>query len=200
MPITKAISPKQDQKRHRVLDTALEVFAQYGFRRTTMSDIASAAGISRPALYLMFENKEDLFRGVARSLQEQAIARASSALEDSASISQRVGTAVSAYEQTYYAPVAGSPHGQELTDINMSIAADLMREGRATLIRLLAEAMATAEADQALSFETVGLKPADFAELMLSSISGIKPNVSSAEEFIAQSQRLVTIFMASIIS
>lgn len=198
MPTAKAASPKQDQKRQRVLDTALNVFARYGFRRTTMSDIAGAAGISRPALYLMFENKEDLFRGVATSLQVQAIERASNALEGSTSISQRVGAAVSAYEETYYAPVAGSPHGQELTDINMSIAADLMREGRATLIRLLSDAMATAEADQTLSFDAVGLRPAAFAELMLSSISGIKPNVSSSEAFMTQSKRLVTVFMASL--
>ena len=53
---------KHQAKRDAVYDAASAVFAQYGFRRTTMNDIAKSAGISRPALYLMFENKEDLFQ------------------------------------------------------------------------------------------------------------------------------------------
>lgn len=38
-----------------------------------MNDVAQAAGFSRPALYLMFEKKEDLFRQLATSRQNQAI-------------------------------------------------------------------------------------------------------------------------------
>ena len=47
------------EKREAVFGVAADVFAQYGVRRTAMNDIAQAAGISRPALYLMVENKED---------------------------------------------------------------------------------------------------------------------------------------------
>ena len=65
---------KHQAKRDAVFDVASVVFAQYGFRRTTMNDIAKSVGISRPALYLMFENKEDLFQGLAAHRLEQAIA------------------------------------------------------------------------------------------------------------------------------
>ena len=51
-------------KRDKVLSAALDVFLRYGYKRVTMSDIAEAAGISRPALYLVFESKEDIFKGV----------------------------------------------------------------------------------------------------------------------------------------
>ncbi len=60
-------------KREAVYEAAATVFAQYGFRRTTMNDIAQAAGISRPALYLMFANKENLFQGLAAFRLDQAI-------------------------------------------------------------------------------------------------------------------------------
>ena len=61
-----AISNKsqKDEKREAVFAVAGDVFARYGFRRTAMNDIAQAAGISRAALYLMVENKEDLFSEV----------------------------------------------------------------------------------------------------------------------------------------
>jgi AcrR family transcriptional regulator len=51
-------------KRDKILAAALDVFVRYGYKRVTMNDIAEAAGISRPALYLVFESKEDIFKGV----------------------------------------------------------------------------------------------------------------------------------------
>lgn len=53
-------------KETKVLEAATAVFLRYGYRRTTMGDIASAAGISRPALYLLFCNKERIFQAVLR--------------------------------------------------------------------------------------------------------------------------------------
>jgi len=51
-------------KREKVLEAALGVFLRYGYKRVTMNDIAEAARISRPALYLVFESKEDIFKSV----------------------------------------------------------------------------------------------------------------------------------------
>ena len=40
--------------------TAIGVISRYGVRRTTMSDIATAAGISRQTLYSSYANKEEV--------------------------------------------------------------------------------------------------------------------------------------------
>ncbi len=51
---------------------ATDLFLRYGHARTTMGDVAGEAGISRPALYLVFPRNEDIFtaassgRGTAR--------------------------------------------------------------------------------------------------------------------------------------
>ena len=76
-------------KRLAVFDAAAEVFAQYGFRRTTMNDIAEAAGISRPALYLMFDNKENLFQDLVVHRLNLAIEQALAALAEEAKFQQR---------------------------------------------------------------------------------------------------------------
>lgn len=63
----------QDPKRQFVIQQAYEVFARYGYGRTTMSDLAQAAGMSRPALYLVFSNKQDLFKAVICWMSEQGL-------------------------------------------------------------------------------------------------------------------------------
>ena len=53
-----------------IVEAAMAVFAERGFAAAKLDDIARRAGVSKGALYLYFETKEDLFRAVV----EQAIA------------------------------------------------------------------------------------------------------------------------------
>jgi len=47
-----------------ILDAALAVFAEKGFAAARLDEIAARAGVSKGALYLYFETKEDIFRAV----------------------------------------------------------------------------------------------------------------------------------------
>ena len=49
-----------------IVQAALEVFAEKGFAAAKLDEIAGKAGISKGALYLYFETKEDIFRAVVR--------------------------------------------------------------------------------------------------------------------------------------
>jgi AcrR family transcriptional regulator len=50
----------------RLIECATEVFIDQGYRRTQMSDIASALGVAKGTLYLYVDSKEALFDLVAR--------------------------------------------------------------------------------------------------------------------------------------
>lgn len=52
------------ETRHRLLDTAEDVFHQKGVSQTTLNDIACAAGMTRGAIYWHFKNKVDLFNAM----------------------------------------------------------------------------------------------------------------------------------------
>ncbi len=52
---------RQAQRAERILEAASDLFAHYGYDKTTMEDIARAAGVSKGAIYLHFRGKEDLF-------------------------------------------------------------------------------------------------------------------------------------------
>ena len=52
------------ETRSRILDTAERVFFEKGVSRTSLTDIAEAAGVTRGAIYWHFRNKSDLFEGM----------------------------------------------------------------------------------------------------------------------------------------
>ena len=60
-PDTKSSNPEREQ---RILDAAADLFVHYGYDKTTVSDIARAAGVSKGAIYLHFESKDALFEGL----------------------------------------------------------------------------------------------------------------------------------------
>ncbi|MFI4980249.1 MAG: TetR/AcrR family transcriptional regulator, partial [Nevskiales bacterium] len=49
------------QRRDSILDAAIPVFGRFGFRKTSVDDLASAARISKQGLYLHFPGKEAVF-------------------------------------------------------------------------------------------------------------------------------------------
>jgi len=61
MPRTEAqFEEIREQKINLIMQTALELFANEGYYPTSISKIASAAGISKGLMYNYFESKEDL--------------------------------------------------------------------------------------------------------------------------------------------
>jgi TetR/AcrR family acrAB operon transcriptional repressor len=57
---------KQDAEvtRHQLLDAAEAVFNEKGVARTSLAEIAAAAGVTRGAIYWHFKNKADLFHAM----------------------------------------------------------------------------------------------------------------------------------------
>jgi AcrR family transcriptional regulator len=62
--------------RHQILDASLSLFSERGFARTTVRDIARAAGITDAAIYYHFASKRELLealfeeRGILPAIQE----------------------------------------------------------------------------------------------------------------------------------
>ena len=49
--------------REALLDSAERLLGRYGFRKTTVDDVAREAGVGKGTVYLYFESKEDLILG-----------------------------------------------------------------------------------------------------------------------------------------
>ncbi len=58
-----ARKPEGD-KRRRILEAAITVFAQKGYFTARITDIARSAGVADGTIYLYFNNKEDIIASV----------------------------------------------------------------------------------------------------------------------------------------
>lgn len=57
---------KKEARPAEILDAALGLFVEKGYRATKMEDIARAAGVTKGTPYLYFQNKEEIFKAIAR--------------------------------------------------------------------------------------------------------------------------------------
>ncbi len=62
---------QHDPMRVSIIDAARELFSRYGYKKTTMEDIALVLRKGKSSLYYYFKNKEDIFQAVLET--EEAI-------------------------------------------------------------------------------------------------------------------------------
>ena len=55
---------KKDVNRENILKIARDIFSKYGYKKTTLDDIANAVRKGKSSLYYYFDSKEDLFQAV----------------------------------------------------------------------------------------------------------------------------------------
>jgi AcrR family transcriptional regulator len=184
--------------RERILRAAFTRFASYGFRRTSMEDIAEAAGVSRAALYLQFRNKEAIFRALSEDLHGESLAGAEAALAKVASLAERLRAAVEAKTLRFVEIAYGSPHGSELLDESNRLCGDLAAATevryRALLARVFRRAAEAGEVDLAAA----ALTPPAAAELFMRSISGLKGPGVTVEAYRERVAALVRVFAAGL--
>ncbi len=59
---------KRQQRKERIVQAAIVLFNRYGFRKTTLEDIAKEAGVGKATLYHYVEGKEELLSEMVERL------------------------------------------------------------------------------------------------------------------------------------
>ena len=162
--------------RRRILDTALDSFTRYGYRRTDVADIAEAAGLSRQGLYKHFASKEALFRAVVEDLHESTLERATTdaklaTAEGPAAvlIALLEGRFVPFFERVY-----DTPHGVELLSESSRQCSDVNLAATRRFRKLLSDAIAAEVRQGRLDLSRAKLDASTLTELVLRAAYGLK--------------------------
>lgn len=162
-----------DPRRARILEGATTVFLAYGFQRTTMDDIARAAEISRPALYLVFRNKTDIYRALVAEFLEQTVVNAREALAEDGPLEERLARSLLCTIDMM-AEVEQSPHGAEILDMKNTLAADILADGMADYVGLIEAAIARDAERRGVDLAASGLSAEILAGMLLDAFEGMK--------------------------
>jgi AcrR family transcriptional regulator len=87
------MSPKVDvseERKTQILDAAMDTFAEKGFQRTRMSDIAETSGLSKGALYWYFDSKDTIIRNLLDRIFEPEVKDFKSLLADKRPVEERL--------------------------------------------------------------------------------------------------------------
>ncbi len=184
--------------RERILAAAFTLFGRYGFKRTSMEDIASEAGLSRAGLYLQFRNKEDIFRDLARGLHEEALMQAEAALGEAQPLPQRLRAAVEAKTLRMAEIAYSSPHGSELLDEKNRLCGDVATDTERRFREMLATVFGRASETREIVLAAAGLSAVEAADLFAHAVHGMKGPEVSTDEYRKRIASLAKVFVGGL--
>ena len=165
-----------DARTRRLLDAAFAVFMKNGFDKSSMSDVASAAGVSRPTLYRSFSTKEELFLGVVSRLHNDAHAAYSAAAGSDGDLATRLAAMATAKLTAHIDVARSSPHGADLLDLNQRIAGDLAAAANTDFAKLVADVLKDVDSTE-IDLTANDLSPTRAAVIVVSVIDGWKQRI-----------------------
>ena len=114
-----------DDKSKRVIIAAADVFLRYGYARTTMGDIAKATGISRPALYILFPGKEQIFEAATMFLAKQRLEEIRSAVSSCQGLEAKLITAFEMLLVRVFELQQSAPDARDMDDLAFPVVRDI---------------------------------------------------------------------------
>jgi len=174
-------------QREAILVAATAAFLRYGFKKTSMDDVARAAGVSRQGLYLYFDTKDLLFREALQHLVSHLISTAHAVAEDgNLSLRDRLLGVFEAVHGSAFQS-ASPEHAFELLQSAQSADGALLVQLDRDLMGIVAALLA--EAGAADRWEEAGVTVAELSEQLLMSAKGIK---ASVDTLTAYRERMLT--------
>lgn len=113
-----------------ILTAAFDVFARYGFKRATMADIASEAGVARQTLYNTFANKEAILLGLIEAHVEETCLELDAHVKAQGSLEDGLELAFDHFARKPYELLKKTPHGGEIMEALDTSASSEMEESK----------------------------------------------------------------------
>jgi AcrR family transcriptional regulator len=176
-PDTSDVSATAGGRRELVLAAVLDTFARYGYQKTSMADVARAAAISRPGLYLLFGSKRELFTAAVTQALDRGLAAAEGVLADTTRpLGDRLLEAFDQWTGRYIGAMSREVNSmaEEYAALLGSVVAEYPRLFAVLLAAALAESPDPARA----------ARSAAVAQTLVSASIGIKHEVTTREAFL----------------
>ena len=168
-----------DLKKSKILTAARSVFLRYGFRRVTMQDIAESADVSRPALYLLFKSKEEIFIGVYQQWVDETLAEIEREMAKTRTPHKKIECAFEIWAVRPFEIMINSPEAKELVECSLGFAQASMSRGYSKFESVIVPVLATLTQRHSVK---APLKPERLAHVLASAVRGFKQTAATPTE------------------
>ncbi|CAN7652568.1 TetR/AcrR family transcriptional regulator [Bosea sp. LjRoot237] len=183
----------------QIAEAALRLFARYGYKRTSMDDIAREAGVARATLYLHFKGKDDVFRAMLAGLGSQVETRCREALATPGPFSERLAALMAAHHGTAFSAFSAGEHLGELKAVMVSIAGAELAAFEAIFIDLARQLFEDAAAQGEITIERSGLPLDTLIATIMRSAAGAKyGELPSCEDYLLRLREIASVFAAAV--
>lgn len=158
----------------QIADAALRLFARYGYKRTSMDDIAKEAGLAKATLYLHFKGKDDVFRAMLALLGRRVDARCREVLTSKAAFPERLTALLRAHFATAFESLGTGEHLVELKAVIASIAGQELLVFEDIFVRHARTLIEGAQAKGEISLKRTGLNSTMLINTLMQAAAGAK--------------------------
>lgn len=130
-----------------ILDAAMTMFSRYGYTKTTMGDIATAAGVSRQTVYNAFPGKEEILRATMRKYGTESVQAVRAEWDKTPGIAGKIDVFHTHVPLKWYESMTASPDWADLMDGLHNAASEEVKAMDDSMKAALTEVFATALGD-----------------------------------------------------
>ncbi|MEY8830586.1 TetR/AcrR family transcriptional regulator [Sedimentitalea sp. XS_ASV28] len=170
-------------KRDAILRSALQAFSTYGFRKTSMNDIADGAGMSRAAVYQHYRNKDDIFRSLTQMYYDNAAGDLATALSAEKTVPELLQDAFETQIGDMIETLVKSPHGMELLDTGEKTTATIKQTGEDRLRDIYMQWLERTAAEGRITLPDT---PEQVADVIMVGLKGLKTTANSVSQLRAR--------------
>ena len=178
-------------KRNAIVMAGLQLFTQYGYRKTSIDDIADAAQVAKRTVYLNFENKAAVFLAILEYLTDQVRQRFAAAEAADGTAVDRLTGLLDAYFGMGFELFSKSAHMPELAETFSNLAQSNIRDLNMEYEKWLARFLRSLEKTREIGGPPQGLSVEKIVYILVRAAEGAKrdPNVQGDQKAFQQRLR-----------
>jgi AcrR family transcriptional regulator len=178
-------------KRNAIVMAGLQLFTQYGYRKTSIDDIAEAAQVAKRTVYLNFENKAAVFLAILEYLADQVRQRCAAAEAAGGTAVDRLTGLLDAYFGMGFELFSKSAHMPELAETFSNLAQSNIRDLNIEYEKWLARFLRLLEKNREIGGPPQGLTVERIVYPLVRAAEGAKhdPNVQGDQKAFQQRLR-----------
>jgi len=158
-----------------------------------MNDIAEGAGVSRPALYLLFKSKEEIFIGVYLQWVDETLTEVEQTMAKATTPENKLERAFEFWTVLPFEVMMNSPEAKELIECSLGFAQDALSQGYRKFESVIVPVLATLTQKHSAK---ASLEPERIAHVLASAVRGFKQTATTPTELRRLIKELLTLSLS----